>query len=89
MVSEDLTDDEASTEETESDDEFSSQNVLTTNSVGSLRAKAFLDSREEPTEKGLQTHRFTTFQSFDKLCHSWMRIFLFRNRLDVDLHVTK
>jgi hypothetical protein len=52
MVSEDLTDDEASTEETESDDEFSSQNFSTTNSVGSLRAKAFLDSREEPTEKG-------------------------------------
>jgi hypothetical protein len=61
MVSEDLTDDEASTDETESDDEFSSQNFLTTNSVGSLRAKAFLDSWEEPTKKRLKTPRFKTF----------------------------
>lgn len=50
MVSEDLTDDEESEEETETDG-FSSQNYLKTNSIGSLRAKGFLDSWEEPKKK--------------------------------------
>lgn len=50
IVSEDLTDDDESQEETETDG-FSTQNYPSTRSFGSLRAKGFLDSWEEPMKK--------------------------------------
>ena len=56
MVSEDLTDDEESDEETETD-EFSSQNCLRANSFVSLRAKEFLESWEEPAKKKVSLYQ--------------------------------